>query len=134
MRKTCTILWCTGWFGRLQKKVATFFGWVKHQKTCSICQAKSLFSSLTLAVNSHLPLLYMTISTMYEHASQTLNTIQSLHTLISRAGEIPPKIQNTLSKWSIYLIMAMQSNKSENKSWQGVSGWISIFLRGTSIV
>ena len=55
-----------------------------------------------------------------------------LHKVKSRAGEIPQKIQNTLSKWSIYLVMAMQTNKSENKSWQAVSVWISIFLRGTS--
>ena len=52
----------------------------------------------------------------------------------SRAGEIPQKIHNTLSKWSLYLVMAMQTNKSENKSWQAVSVWISIFLRGTSTV
>ena len=51
-----------------------------------------------------------------------------------RAGEIPKKIHNTLSKWSLYLVMAMQTDKSENKSWQAVSVWISIFLRGTSTV
>ena len=26
--------------------------------------------------------------------------------------------------------MAMQTNKSKNKSWQAVSVWISVFLRG----
>ena len=53
--------------------------------------------------------------------------------LYTRAGEIPEKIRNTLSKWSLYLVMAMQSNKSENKSWQLVSVWIS-FLRRTTTV
>ena len=46
-----------------------------------------------------------------------------------RAGEIPQKIHNTLSKWSLYLVMAMQTNKSENKSWQAVQFGFLFFLQ-----
>ena len=45
----------------------------------------------------------------------------------TRPGEIPQKTQNTISKSSRHLVMAMESKKSENKSWQAVSVWISIF-------
>jgi len=34
--------------------------------------------------------------------------------MYNRAGEIPKKNCNTLSKWSLYLVMAMQTNKSIN--------------------
>ena len=50
--------------------------------------------------------------------------------LAIRPGEIPKKIQNTISKSSRHLVMAMESKKSENKSWQAVSVWISIFSEG----